>query len=135
MPDNDWRIFLYSIYDTSTNRLEWQSRLLILDADSCQIEIGDNFFQQYPCKNAFYTRIEYNDEARVCSNLNVRLRTEPVIVSSSRITSLPKGTKVYVIDGPACNDGYVWWFVQTESYDLGWIAEGNPSLWLIEPIP
>lgn len=42
---------------------------------------------------------------------------------------------VKILDGPACADGYVWWFVRSLSGLGGWTAEGDSSSdWITLPL-
>ncbi len=69
-------------------------------------------------------------------NLPLRLRAKPDMdnLSSVYITSYHQGTKMRIIDGPACSDNVVWWLVKVEDGKKGWIAEGDGSEYFIEPV-
>lgn len=38
----------------------------------------------------------------------------------------------FVIDGPRCRDGYVWYYILHEAVE-GWVAEGDFDVYYIEP--
>lgn len=125
--------FIYSVYDKNSGILEWQRVLPLGDSD-CRV--SDNSTQtNYPCSNGINTRLEIGDTARVTytNGKPVRLRTDPIINSSTFITQLDEGTSMQVIGGPSCNDDFVWWYIQSGN-NKGWIAEGTSGNWFIEPI-
>lgn len=66
-------------------------------------------------------------------NLNQRIRREPLINSNNVIILVKPGTKMTIIGGPECNDGWFWWYVKIESYNVsGWTSEGDiNNYWLI----
>jgi len=35
------------------------------------------------------------------------------------------GTALAIVDGPICADGWLWWQVQAEGGEIGWVAEGG----------
>lgn len=63
--------------------------------------------------------------ARTVPGSPLNLRPEPG-TALARIGVIPGGVTLPVLDGPRCNEGYVWWQV---AYDeqTGWVAEGNPD--------
>ncbi len=126
-------VFIYSVYDKQTGRLEWQWYLSLQEADCMARDISQN--SNYACTNTIETQIIKGDNVRVTysNGIPVRLRSEPVIKSSTFITQFNEGTQLEVLDGPSCNEGYVWWYVQSGKYK-GWIAEGTSSNWFIEPV-
>jgi len=64
-----------------------------------------------------------------------RLRSEPTINSDQIGEIQPSRTLDAVIDGPACNEGYVWWQVNIDD-TIGWTVESdiNSNAYYIEPI-
>ena len=64
-----------------------------------------------------------------------RLRAEPTINSEQIGEIQPRRTLDAVIDGPACNEGYVWWQVNIDD-TIGWTVESdiNANAYYIEPI-
>lgn len=76
-------------------------------------------------------RLQAGQAARILTTA-LNLRPAPT-TEQARITQLAPSTTVQVIDGPACNQGYVWWKVALGD-QIGWIAEGtntpdNPTYW------
>lgn len=73
----------------------------------------------------------YDKEVTVAntSGIGVKLRSGPGL-TYNKITALPEGTKMYVIDGPVQADGYTWWQI-TGTPGTGWSAVGE---WL-SPAP
>ena len=124
--------FIYSVYDRESGKLEWQWRVPLIEKD-CQYQ-NTQSQSEFQCENDIYTRIRVGDQARVTytNGIDVNLRLEPILKSSTWITQFSEGTKMRVLNGPACNEGYVWWFVQSGSHK-GWIAEGTSNNWFIEP--
>lgn len=64
-----------------------------------------------------------------------RLRSEPTVNSDQIGEIQPSRTLDAVIDGPACNEGYVWWQVNIDD-TIGWTVESdvNSNAYYIEPI-
>jgi WD40 repeat protein len=63
-----------------------------------------------------------------------RLRSEPT-ATSEQIGEIPNGqTLDAIVDGPACNEGYVWWQVNVDGV-VGWTVESdiNGNAYYIEP--
>jgi hypothetical protein len=89
------------------------------------------------CTLAPPNRLEIGKEAEVSRRLGLRLRIrEEPGLDSNIITSMPRGTRMTVLEGPVCQDGYYWWNVEMERGALtGWMAEGEPRLYYLEPLP
>ena len=80
------------------------------------------------CPGAPPQRLTVGELAYVCTISDpVRLRNGPG-KNYNPITSLDKGTDIYVVDGPICADNWTWWQVETESGDFGWMAEGGDNV-------
>ena len=62
----------------------------------------------------------------------VRLRSGPG-VGYPILQLLPEGTTFTVMAGPTCADSYNWWGVHLPSGVEGWVAEGVPGNYYIEP--
>ena len=88
------------------------------------------------CPNAPDSRLSLGRRARVTysNGINVRVRSGPG-ANYDKIASFPEGTKMTVTDGPICADNYVWWKVKIDSGPTGWVAEGGPGNYFIEPLP
>jgi len=62
-----------------------------------------------------------------------RLRYAPGTLGSVAV-SLPEGTAFTVVGGPECAQGYRWWQVQLADGTTGWVAEGAPDEYWLEPL-
>jgi hypothetical protein len=72
--------------------------------------------------------LESGDTARVLAGLILNVRPEPT-TSLQRVGTVTAGTTFTVLDGPQCNEGYVWWQGDFGE-QTGWVAEGGDELWL-----
>lgn len=90
----------------------------------------------FPCNSNVNSRLRKGGSARVTitNGIPVRLRAEPLVHSSNVITQISEGTSMEILDGPACNGGWVWWGVEV-SGEFGWMAEGDGNSWFLEPWP
>lgn len=62
-------------------------------------------------------RVTFTDGAL----LNVRQAPN---LSADILNKIPEGTRLIIRDGPSCDDSHAWWYVETDSGDLGWAVEG-----------
>jgi tetratricopeptide (TPR) repeat protein len=91
---------------------------------------------QYPCadfSSYLAPRLQSGQAARILTNA-LNLRPAPT-TQQARIIQLSPATTVQVIDGPACNQGFVWWQIALGD-QIGWIAEGTneePATYWTEP--
>jgi len=51
------------------------------------------------------------------------------------VERIPEGTTVSLIEGPNCAENLVWWNVQLEDGQVGWVAEGVDGTAFLEPAP
>jgi hypothetical protein len=88
------------------------------------------------CSPAPPQRLEPGMEAQVSFRLGLRLRIrEEPGLNSRVISSLARGTRLTVLEGPVCRNGYKWWNVEIRGTGLaGWMAEGEPRLYYIDPL-
>jgi hypothetical protein len=88
------------------------------------------------CSPAPPQRLEPGMEAQVSFRLGLRLRIrEEPGLNSAVITSLSRGTRLTVLEGPVCRNGYKWWNVEIRGTGLtGWMAEGEPRLYYLDPL-
>jgi serine/threonine protein kinase len=91
--------------------------------------------QNEVCMGGLPTRLHIGDQAYV--NLYPatpnRVRDKPDSTYGSIIGRIQPGEQVIILDGPECNDGWVWWKIRSlQTGTEGWTAEGeNPSYWLV----
>lgn len=64
---------------------------------------------------------------------STRLRSSAGL-QGSILENMAEGTRVEVIGGPTCADGYTWWQLRLSSGLTGWTAEGSSSVYFIEPL-
>lgn len=90
---------------------------------------------QSGCDGLIAPRLSVGGAGRVSSPLGVSLKNVPATSAggSTEIATLPTGTAISVLDGPQCNQGYVWWQVQLPSGVTGWAAEGSATDYFLEP--
>lgn len=55
--------------------------------------------------------------------------------TGSVIASLPEGATFRVLDGPVCAGNYSWWMLEFPNGLSGWVAEGDPGAYWLEPYP
>lgn len=64
---------------------------------------------------------------------NTRLHSEPGL-SKPVTAKVPEGTDFRIVGGPKCADGITWWKVSINNPDvIGWVAESDKTVYLIEP--
>lgn len=96
------------------------------------------------CPGAFPTRLAIGARAQVVAQPNLMVREEPNTRSDTVYgTSLSKGREVTVLNGPECDGGMLWWFIETGTITLtngkrhnimGWVAEESGNEWMLEPV-
>jgi hypothetical protein len=93
------------------------------------------------CPGALPSRIQINDLVQVVTTNRDRLvlRSSPEINDRTELQRLNTGTRLKIFDGPVCVQDpvtsiYYWfWEVRVKSTDvLGWVAEGDRSLYYLE---
>ena len=95
--------------------------------------------QEGVCDNAPTTRLGIGQWAIVTDVVNntaaggLRLRDAPR-TTSTEVDLLSAGTQVRIIDGPACNDGFQWYYLSVQPGGLeGWSAEAIPGSYYLAP--
>jgi hypothetical protein len=88
------------------------------------------------CSEAPPSRVEPGLLSRVTytDGTPLAIRTKPGLSSGERIQYLAEGTRITILDGPGCADGYTWWQVETLDGVQGWVAEGDLDTYFIEPL-
>lgn len=52
------------------------------------------------------------------------------------IGCIQPGVELKILNGPACENGWAWWFVRSEDTELaGWTAEGDYENYWLVPLP
>lgn len=82
---------------------------------------------------AMPARLTAGQTAQVTPGTPNNVRSLPT-VGADRVGQLPGGTRLTVLDGPQCVDGFVWWFVESAEI-TGWTAEGSDGSYWLEPAP
>jgi hypothetical protein len=86
----------------------------------------------FGCDPHHPTRFVIGQPAQVTPGLANNIRNQPG-TNSQRVGSIPGGAIFKVIDGPRCNQGMVWWYVDYQGI-VGWTAEGDAdNAWLAPP--
>jgi hypothetical protein len=86
------------------------------------------------CPGAPATRLAVNSYATVSTETITANRVRSAAgTSAAMVGLLPPGQVVQIVDGPTCQDGYVWWKVKAQTGELtGWTAEGQgKEYWLV----
>lgn len=60
-----------------------------------------------------------------------RYRAEPSL-EGDILGVIPEGDIFYVMDGPVCSDGFIWYRVNYAGR-IGWTAEGTAEEYWVEP--
>ncbi len=74
-----------------------------------------------------------NQAARVIYGEGVRLREMPGF-NGAILDMVAVGTIVQTISIPVCRDDILWWEVKLDGGQTGWVAEGQPDLYYLEPV-
>ncbi len=89
------------------------------------------------CQGSYPTQFRLGDFAEVNPSPPIpnRVRVEPNL-HAKIVGEIGPYTRMQLIEGPVCTDGWVWWKIKVENNDLtGWTAEGDgENYWLI-PLP
>ncbi|MBZ0319423.1 MAG: hypothetical protein K8L91_23635 [Anaerolineae bacterium] len=89
--------------------------------------------QTIVCNLAPKTRLQVNQSARVIYGEGVRLREMPGF-NGAILDMVAAGIIVRTVSLPVCRDDILWWEVKLENGQTGWIAEGQPDLYYLEPV-
>lgn len=108
--------------------VEANSKITIIENDArCIAEL---------CPNVPLPRLIAGERARTTyedPRRPLRVRTLPGL-NGEVIDQMKSGELVEVIDGPICNDSYLWWFIDNGKI-RGWSAEGIEEFYYMEPLP
>lgn len=89
------------------------------------------------CRSGPLSNLEVGDWAQLSPGPPNNVRNRPRL-DANKIGQIQPYQSVYIEDGPKCNDGFTWWYVQVWDFDAenhglkGWTAEGSASgYWLV----
>lgn len=86
------------------------------------------------CEGAPVPKLRVDSQAVITATTgprSLRLRSAP---NGTILDSLPSGSIVQIARGPICDRGAMWWGVETESGESGWVAEAvTPEDYLLLP--
>lgn len=87
------------------------------------------------CSGAPKTRLNVGFRARVTYTDGTPGSIRPATASGTVLGKVPEGVGMDIIGGPVCDNGRIWWKVNTDNNLSGWISEGKlgEPYWL-EPI-
>jgi hypothetical protein len=127
----------------SDGRLWWQVSYNGLTGWTAEGE-GYNTFWTEPaglpagtCPYALPARLSVGGWGRVTEApyLPNRLRSTPGVAAGNIVGQIPAGGVFEILGGPSCGDGSTgttWWYVSYNDV-TGWTAEGNGSMYWLEP--
>lgn len=75
--------------------------------------------------NAASLRFRIGDRAWVCTTYESLVMRAGPGLDGSEITRLEPGVSVTVVDGPSYANSRLWWKVQDDAENAGWVAEGS----------
>ncbi|MGC1374744.1 MAG: protein kinase [Anaerolineales bacterium] len=82
---------------------------------------------QFSCPGAPHpVRFKVNQSIYVCTK-NDKLALHPKPADDNR-TWLSPGSHLTIIAGPRCAEANIWWRVQTESGEMGWVMDGTDAI-------
>ncbi len=87
------------------------------------------------CEGSPASRLHPDDIAYVSFDppYSNRVRANPNWNTGAVLGLIEPGERVEVVDGPACENNVVWWFIRSLEQDLtGWTVEGDQEdYWLV----
>jgi len=84
------------------------------------------------CPDAPTQRLIVGKQGSVIRRSDQHLRLEPKS-DSDELGTFPQESVFFVHSGPACAEGFAWWYVDFEGV-FGWMAEGDSATYWVEPI-
>ena len=85
------------------------------DALATQLQVGGRAYVLYDNPGAKYVRSQSGNAGPI-------------------IGEMPRGTAMFIADGPRCGDSRTWWYVQADNGLVGWTSEGSPVRYFIAPV-
>ena len=68
--------------------------------------------------------LNIGDQARITVATGLNIREQPS-TGAPVVVLLAQGKRVLVLEGPAASDGYVWWKIDDNQGNIGWVAGGD----------
>jgi serine/threonine protein kinase len=85
------------------------------------------------CDGAPLTRLNVGFRARVTYTNGTAGSVRLAPASAQILGKVPEGVGMDIIGGPECDTGRVWWIVETDNGYRGWMSEGKPGEYWLEP--
>jgi len=73
---------------------------------------------------AIQNPLSVGDQARIVADTGLNIREQPS-TNAPVIILLARGKRVLVLEGPAASEGFIWWRVDDNQGNIGWIASGD----------
>ena len=89
-------------------------------------------------QTAFPSRLHIGDHATVSEDPPVanNLRNNPGTEGTEIIGKIDPGEEVEILDGPQCQNNWVWWKVKVlKTSQVGWTSEGDGTTYWLVPKP
>lgn len=88
-----------------------------------------------PCRNTYPSHLRAGISAKVNEKppLANRVRSQ-ANRDASIVGQLEPGEVFKILDGPRCNNSWVWWYVESKDGLLGWTAEGDKNTYWLSPL-
>jgi hypothetical protein len=85
------------------------------------------------CENGLKTRLILHERGRITDDDErpSRIRSGPG-TNFDILTTVNNNEVFVVVNGPRCSDLYTWYEIRYRQH-TGWIAEGEPGLYYVEP--
>jgi eukaryotic-like serine/threonine-protein kinase len=90
------------------------------------------------CPDSFPSRLHIGDHATVSEDPPVanNLRNNPGTEGTEIIGKIDPGEEVEILDGPQCQNNWVWWKVKVlKTSQVGWTSEGDGTTYWLVPKP
>lgn len=86
------------------------------------------------CAGAPATRLSAGGRGRITftDGTMTNVRSYPN-TDADKLASMPEGSTFAVIQGPTCANGFAWWELSFDNGVSGWVAEGTPQTYFLEP--
>ena len=68
--------------------------------------------------------LNIGDQARITVTTGLNIREQPS-TGAPVIALLAQGKRVLVLEGPAASDGFIWWKIDDNQGNIGWVAGGD----------